>query len=459
MRRFVVVSLIVGLTVLAPSTTVAASPRPATGGAASAAVDVPDTPPGRQIAWLVDASRRLPIGEAEAREHLSAGLLAQLPLAEFNAGLAALAGSTGLTVQRYREPTAQAGQVIAASDIGPWLIGIRVDPAGLIGSIAVFTRPPAPTSWTEIDQRLQALAPQVSLLVARLDVGAGQCRPVHAVAAADAHPLGSAFKLYVLGTLAREVAAGRAGWDEPLPIREEWKSLPSGEFQDLPAGTVLPLRSYAENMIAISDNTATDHLINRLGRRRVEAQQVRFGIRDPLRNTPFLTTRELFQMKLIDYPRFTDEYAAQPSPAARRSYLANVVDQLPLPSLADAQAFTEPRAIDTVEWFASPRDICRAFAGLDRQAARPDGGPVAQALSRNDGGLWLDPVWTTTWFKGGSEPGVITINYLARTGGATFVASVMLTDPTSLIDEITAVGEAVALVRGGLALAAGLPAT
>jgi hypothetical protein len=164
-------------------------------------------------------------------------------------------------------------------------------------------------------------------------------------------------------------------------------------------------------------------------------------------------------MKLIDYPRFTDEYAAQPSPAARRSYLANVVDQLPLPSLADAQAFTEPRAIDTVEWFASPRDICRAFAGLDRQAARPDGGPVAQALSRNDGGLWLDPVWTTTWFKGGSEPGVITINYLARTGGATFVASVMLTDPTSLIDEITAVGEAVALVRGGLALAAGLPAT
>jgi hypothetical protein len=50
-----------------------------------------------------------------------------------------------------------------------------------------------------------------------------------------------------------------------------------------------------------------------------------------------------------------------------------------------------------------------------------------------------------------SKPGVITLNYLARTGSATFVASVMLTNPTSLIDETTAVGEAGALIRGGSA--------
>jgi beta-lactamase class A len=457
MRGWLAVVLAVGLLVATPSVTVAAPSRLATGEMVFVAAEVPDTPPGRQIAWLIDASHRVPISEAEVREHLTAGLLELLPVAEFNAGLAAISGSTGLTAQRYREPTAQSAQVIATSDTGAWLIGISVDAAGLIGNISVFTRPPVPTSWSEIDQRLAALAPEVSMLVARLDEGTGRCRPVHGLAAGDPHPLGSAFKLYVLGTLAHEVAAGRAGWDEPLAIRDDWKSLPSGVFQDLPAGTILPLRRYAENMIAISDNTATDHLINRLGRRRVEAQQVRFGIRDRLRNTPFLTTRELFQMKLIDYPTYTDGYAAQPSPAARRSYLANVVDLLPLPSLEDAQEFTEPRAIDTVEWFASPRDICRAFAGLSRQAASPDGEPVAQALARNDGGLWLDPVWTTTWFKGGSEPGVITLNYLARTGSAAFVASVMLTNTTSLINEITAVGEAGALIRGGLALAAGLP--
>jgi hypothetical protein len=69
----------------------------------------------------------------------------------------------------------------------------------------------------------------------------------------------------------------------------------------------------------------------------------------------------------------------------------------------------------------------------------------------------LDPAdWRTTWFKGGAEPGVLTLNYLARTtAGATYVVSAMLSDPAAPIPD-TAAGELQALVRGGFALAAGL---
>ena len=46
----------------------------------------------------------------------------------------------------------------------------------------------------------------------------------------------------------------------------------------------------------------------------------------------------------------------------------------------------------------------------------------------NDGGIGLDPAqWPTVWFKGGSEPGVLTLGYLATNSkGQTFVVVAML---------------------------------
>jgi hypothetical protein len=422
---------------------------------APAAVAPPDTPAGRQLEWLLDVSRRLPVSAAEAAAHLSAGFLAAVPLAEFNAGFAEITGPDGLVLLRWRGDRPDAVEFLVEGDRGVFVGGVTVDAAGLVAGLSVTPFAAAPASWSELDRRLRALAPRVSLLVARLPARSPRCRPVHGIHADRARPLGSGFKLYVLGALAREVAAGRAAWDERLAVRDEWKSLPSGVLQDEPAGTELPLRQYANLMISISDNTATDHLIHRLGRATVARQQERFGLRRPARNAPWLTTREVFTLKLTAYPHLARAYAALP-PAGRRFLLGAVVDRLPLPTAEQAEGWTDPRAIDSIEWFASPADICRAFAGLRRQAATPGLSPVATALSLSDGGLWLDPVdWRTTWFKGGSEPGVLTLSYLARSRtGATFVVSAMLSDPRAPIADTAAV-ELQALVRGGFALAAG----
>jgi beta-lactamase class A len=205
-------------------------------------------------------------------------------------------------------------------------------------------------------------------------------------------------------------------------------------------------------MISISDNTAADHLIRLLGRRPVERQLRRFGMEHPRDNQPFLTTRELFQLKLNAYPSLADAYQAL-DPPARRKYLRRAIDPLPLPATGP---WDEPRAIDSIEWLGAPLDICRAFAGLRRQADDPRLVGVDHALSINDGGIGLDRHrWARVWFKGGSEPGVLTLDYLGTTDdGRTFVVSIMLSNPQSALDESLVATQALALANGAFALAA-----
>ena len=113
--------------------------------------------------------------------------------------------------------------------------------------------------------------------------------------------------------------------------------------------------------------------------------------------------------------------------------LASTIDQAPLPAAAAAQAWTTPRDINSLEWFASADDICRAYTSLAALGRRPGLSPIGQVLSLNDGGLQLDPAqWKTTWFKGGSEPGVLTLAYLATTRtGQSYVVTALAENPRS----------------------------
>jgi hypothetical protein len=126
------------------------------------------------------------------------------------------------------------------------------------------------------------------------------------------------------------------------------------------------------------------------------------------------------------------------------------VDPLPL---SDVQESREPREIDSIEWFASPMDICRAFGGLQILSAKNGLSPLTSILSRNSGGIGLDPSkWPTVWFKGGSEPGVLTVGYLAKDSkGQTYVVSAMLSNPDSALSP-DAVLQAIAAVKAAFGL-------
>jgi hypothetical protein len=203
------------------------------------------------------------------------------------------------------------------------------------------------------------------------------------------------------------------------------------------------LRRHADLMMSISDNTATDHLIHHLGRDAVVRQMRELGGDAPAQ--PLLTTRELFVLKGFRYPSLADTYLSLPRrlrPALRPALAA-------VPRAA-IQPWTGPRDIDGIEWLGSANDMCEALAGL----AAMDSPRIDTALSIEDGGIGLDrSAYPTVWYKGGSEPGVLALNHLARTAdGRTVVASLLLSDPDHALAP-EAVQEGLALVRGGIELA------
>ena len=310
-----------------------------------------------------------------------------------------------------------------------------------------------PTTWAGVDKQVQQAAPQTRLLVAR--VTGGGCQTVHAVDATTPAPLGSAFKLYVLDALARAIAEGTVSWDQRLTLTSQLTSLPSGELATEPAGTQVTVLQAAQDMISSSDNTAADLLITLLGRTAVESAAADSGMADPALDTPFLTTRELFVLKLDDWPALASRYLALGA-AGRQAMLTGTVDRVPLSALTVAaeKAWTQPRDIGTIEWFASPADICRVYASLASLSRQPGLAPVASILEINNGSLNLDPrQWSTTWFKGGSEPGVVTLNYLATTRtGQSYVVSVLAANPTAPIPQ-TATVQLLGAVKAAFTLA------
>jgi Beta-lactamase enzyme family/ORF 12 gene product N-terminal len=419
-------------------------------------VTLPGTPPGAQARWLLGAIGHLPIPATAVTAHFDQAFLAQLPPSRLNADLAGVrslrADSVVLSTSEFII------LAVTANGQTPLDTTVTVDAHGLIDGLTL-TKPPAqpptvvPATWAAVDSQIRAAAPQVRLLVAA--VSGGACRPVQAIGATSTGPLGSAFKLYVLDALARAVAAGTVSWDQRITLTSQLKSLPSGELSTEPAGTQLTVLQAAENMISSSDNTAADLLINLLGRPAVEAAATGSGMADPALDTPFLTTRELFVLKLDDWPSLASRYLALDS-AGRLAMLTGTVDHAPLPALTAATAWTTPRDIGSLEWFASPADICKVYASLAALATHPGLAPVASILEINDGGLGLDPgQWRSVWFKGGSEPGVLTLSYLATTrGGQSYVVSVLAANPAAPIPQ-TATEQLLGAIKGAFRLAAG----
>lgn len=80
----------------------------------------------------------------------------------------------------------------------------------------------------------------------------------------------SAFKLIVLAALVDRIEKGEANWADVMILEEKQVSLPSGLLQNMPIGSPLTLHTLAAAMIAESDNTASDVLIDVVGRDRLE---------------------------------------------------------------------------------------------------------------------------------------------------------------------------------------------
>src|SRR5690606_30517878 len=116
----------------------------------------------------------------------------------------------------------------------------------------------------------------------------------------------------------------------------------------------------------------------------------------------------------------------------RRLILEQISDLQP--SDLPLEEFTEPVMPDRIEWFATPSDMCRVLVDLYDQ-----GEPLTQILTINPGIPDEDGRFETIAFKGGSEPGLVAMNWLVELpDGDRYVVSGSLVNPEEAFDQLEA---------------------
>jgi hypothetical protein len=253
--------------------------------------------------------------------------------------------------------------------------------------------------------------------------------------------VGSAFKLYVLGALARDLEEGKRKLEDIAHLDARWRSLPSGKLHQWPLGSPVTLHTLASLMISESDNTATDHLLFTLGRERVEGMLASMGNAAPARNVPFLSTGEMFRMKMTRGGSAGEEFLKREG-AARRKFVDEELPKITLDeSSVDGSLLTKPRWIDSIEWFASARDMCRAMDWLRKATESGKAEALRGILAINPGVEVSKDKFPYVGYKGGSEPGVLNLTFLLRSKkGEWYALSAGWNDPNAAVEEEKLIG-------------------
>ncbi|SFA97655.1 Beta-lactamase enzyme family protein [Poseidonocella pacifica] len=255
---------------------------------------------------------------------------------------------------------------------------ITLSEAGQITGLWFGQPVPIDVSLEEVEARLGELPGEVSWIVVREGEVLSRDGGDKALA------VGSAFKLAVLAVLRDEIAAETRAWDDVVRLRNRHRALPSGILQDFPEGAPLTLHSVAALMIAMSDNTATDLLIDVLGR---DAVAEKLGVED------LLSTREFFALKSSAGLR--DRYLGADGPEARREAAVAAASAARL----DPGKASMPHMAG-IEWYVPVERLCTLMgevAHLDLMAIPSQSVPL--------------PVYRfgRVAFKGGSENGVLNL--------------------------------------------------
>ena len=399
---------------------------------------IPDNAAGAQLSWALEQVNTGSNGTSEPMiaEHFSSDYLAVVTPAQLIGYFRNyLNPAAPMQVVRFEGgATELRSNAILQGPYGYWRVELAVTPDEPHKIDTLWFEPvwttttpaSAPLSWSALKRAFVAVAPQVSVTIAEVHDGA--CVPIARVAPEQVLPIASSFKLYVLGELARQVSEGEASWNELLPIDPAYISQPNGEMRNLPVGSKYTLAYFAEQMISNSDNTATDHLIARLGREQVESSFAIMGQHDPTINVPLMLTREWFALRM----RFADG-DLQRFVAATESEQRDMLQQEADPvadTLLETELWPGQAWASHVEWFASSADLCRALAYLQMHGEQSGMEPVLNALSLEPEIVFDPATWRYVGYKGGYETGVMSENFLLqRVDGRWFTISAIIMDP------------------------------
>jgi hypothetical protein len=286
-----------------------------------------------------------------------------------------------------------APKCVARFEFGEFSFDIAVTSTGLISSL--WIDPPVVYSASLVDAiaKFEELPGDVSVYIT------GDGKALEELNGDNILAVGSTFKLVVLKALDQLIGAGKLDWQQVVEFDDAWRSLPSGQLRDWPSGAPLTVHTLASLMISTSDNTATDALIDLVSRGSLETIS-------PL-NRPFLTTRELFQLKRRDATEIRRAFVE--GNFDERMRILESLSEDPLPVIGDLN--TDP--LLQIEWFFSGEELCKlmdAVRHLDVAQINP--------------GIALKSDWEEVAYKGGSDFGALNFTTaLTATDGKRYCVS------------------------------------
>jgi Beta-lactamase enzyme family len=385
-------------------------------------------------------------GQGDPAELFAPAFLAQVPAARVRAVAQQLSGQYGAVrgLARLDAASPQAGvmHVDYERAILHLQIVVEPQPPHRIGGLLVTGADMRGDSMAEIVAEIRALPGQTTIAVARLGEGAPEMTA--SLAPDRALAIGSAFKLFILAELGRQVRAGQRQWRDVVPL--DRRSTPSGTLQTWPAGAPVTLHTLAALMISVSDNSAADTLLHALGRENVERMMTTIGVEAAARNRPLLSTLEVAALKTGPAPALNAWQQADE--AGRRRMLARDHADIDAARIDIARFTGNPLHIGSVEWFASAADMVRVMDWLRR-----NGDDTVRALLAINPGPGPQPgnAFAYVGYKGGSEPGVLNLTWLVRSrAGAWHVVTGSWNDAAAPLEESRFIGlmtRAVQLLR------------
>lgn len=124
----------------------------------------------------------------------------------------------------------------------------------------------------QVKTQMQGFSGKVSLYAENLQTGAS-----YGLGAEEPTRTASTIKLAIMAECFFEASEGKLKWTEPVKVTEDEKVSGSGLVQDFTDGDELPIRDMVDLMIVVSDNTATNLILNRIGGNAVNARLAQLG--------------------------------------------------------------------------------------------------------------------------------------------------------------------------------------
>jgi beta-lactamase class A len=139
-----------------------------------------------------------------------------------------------------------------------------------------------------IQTAIQGFPGSVSLYAKNLDTGLS-----YALQADTPVPTASTIKLPIMVELFAEAEEGKLDWNQKLVLTDQDKVSGSGVLTEFSGGDAFPIRDLLHLMIVVSDNTATNLILDRIGGNAVNLRMAQLGLKQTA------VMRKIMQTKLF----------------------------------------------------------------------------------------------------------------------------------------------------------------